>query len=326
MRVIGWLADYSACGYYRLALPFTHLGEGYYVTDRGITDGDVIVGQRVVDDIPTGIFQRACADPGKLAVLELDDDLLHIDRSNPSHGFFTDPARRRNLLDNLAAADLVTVSTEPLAAVCREFTDRVAVLPNCVPASLLEQPRPVNERIVIGWAGSNTHSRDFGEVAKPLKRVLQRYGDRVEFHCLGTDYTHRVASIRGRTRHSTWASDVDDYHRRVDSDIALAPLFPSTFNASKSDLRLREMAALGVATIASDVGPYAAAIAEGCPAVPASSHRDWERVLCELIEDAEQRAQLGKQGREWAAQHTIETNAHRWHDTYRVLLSPGSSI
>jgi glycosyltransferase involved in cell wall biosynthesis len=319
VRVIGWLGDYSACGHYRLHLPFHQHSWG--ITDRAITDADVIVAQRAVTGGATKYFQRVCADDTKTAVLDLDDDLLHLDPSNPAYRYYSDPAQQHRLIENATRAQLVTVSTEPLARVYRQYTDAVIVLPNYIPEDLLTIDRPAGDRVVIGWAGTATHARDFGELAKPLRRVLQKYADRVEFHCLGTDYTHRVQSRRGHTRFTGWVDVVEDYYNLVDFDIGLAPLFSSPFNECKSDLRLKELAAFGIPTIASDFGPYATAMQQGCPAVPARTHKDWERALGELVEDTERRIQLGKQARVWATQHTIEANAYRWKQAYREVAA-----
>lgn len=314
MRVLGWLGDYTACGHYRLYFPFER--NGWRVTDRAIMDADLIVAQRPLSTAAAKHFQLVCADPSKTAVLELDDDLLHVDQSNPAYEFFNDPKQQRRLIDLLGAAHLVTVSTQPLADLYREYTDKIVVLPNYIPRLLLNVEPSMNEKVVIGWAGGSSHNRDFGELAKPLKRVLQRYGDRVEFHSVGANHTARVASIRGRTRHTRWAEDVWTYYDHLDFDIGLAPLHPSRFNEGKSDLRLLELAALGIPTIASPVGPYATAIQDGCPAIPAETHKDWERALVDLIEDSEERRRLGAQGREWASQRTIEDHAHLWREAY----------
>jgi glycosyltransferase involved in cell wall biosynthesis len=315
LRVLGWLGDHAACGHYRLYFPFQL--NGWDVTDRASMDADLIVAQRPVSEGAARAFAKVCADDSKFAVVELDDDLFHLDPSNPAAAFFDAPAQQRKLIEGVTRAGLVTVSTEPLAQVCREYNDNVVVLPNYIPRDLLTRDRPANDRVVIGWAGSNTHGRDFGELAQPLRRVLQRYADRVLFHCVGTDYTPRVASRRGRTWFTGWSEDVWDYYDAIDFDIGLAPLFDCRFNHSKSDLRLKELAALGVPTVASNVGPYATAMRDGCPALPARTPKDWERALCALIEDAEHRHHVSSQAREWAAQHTIEDNAHRWQHAYQ---------
>ncbi len=322
MRIFGWMADRSACGFYRIALPLHNLGalghDAHWATKMpsNVAEADVIVGQRVCEPGPTGNWQRLAREGHATLVFECDDDLWHIDPSNRrAHGFY-DGERQRRLIDNITVADLVTVSTEPLAELVSEWNPSVVVLPNCVPSWLTEHERPSTERLTIGWAGTPSHARDFGELAKPLRRVLQRHGD-TEFHCIGEDYTPRVASPRGVTRYTGWSDAVEDYYRAVDFDIGLAPLRPTPFNDAKSDIKLLEYAALGIPAIVSDTGPYARAVADGAPALTAVDHSDWTARLAELLDDAEARAQLGKAAREWATGRTIEGNAWRWVEAYR---------
>jgi glycosyltransferase involved in cell wall biosynthesis len=288
-----------------------------WVVDGGC---DVVVAQRTCEPGPSGIWQRTARAGHSKLVFEIDDDLWNVDPSNrASYGFY-DADRRRRLVENITVADLVTVTTEPLADLVSQWNPNVVILPNMVPAWMLTHDRPRNaSRVTIGWGGGPSHSRDFGEVARPLKRILQRFGDAVEFHNIGEDYSARVASNRGRTRFSPWCDSVGDYLRTVDYDIAATPLRPSVFNDSKSDLKLLEASALGIPSIVSDTGPYERAVLGGAPALTATTHREWEERLVELIQSPTDREQLGKEAREWASKRTVEGNAHLWADAYSTL-------
>jgi hypothetical protein len=262
-------------------------------------------------------------------VFEIDDDLLNIDPSNKQamdfydtetlqrKSAYADAGHQQRLIENITVADLVTVTTEPLADLVSQWNKNVAILPNMIPAWMLEHDVPRNDaRVTIGYGASPSHTRDFGEVAKPLKRVLQRFGDAIEFHNIGVDYTSRVGSNRGRTRFSPWFGTVEDYLRAVDFDLAITPLRPSTFNNSKSDLKLLECSALGIPSIVSGTGPYERSVLAGAPARVANDHKAWEANLVELIQSPTDREQLGKEAREWAATRTIEANAWRWAEAY----------
>jgi len=296
-------------------------------------DVDVIVAQRTCMPGPTQLWQRLAREGNAKLVFELDDDLWNVEPHNrAAHELYVQGVVRdqygrvtdrdvpigQNLIDNITVADVVTVSTEPLADLVSRWNPNVHVLPNCIPSWLLDQPAPAqeSERVTIGWGGSPSHTRDFGELARPLKRVLQRFGDATEFHCVGPDYTSRVASHRGRTRHARWFDGVEDYLRGIDFQVGLAPLRPSTFNDSKSDLKLLELAALGIPAIVSPTGPYARAIAAGVPARTAADHKAWERELVDLIQSPADREQLGKEAREWAATRVIDQHARLWEAAY----------
>ncbi|PKV95911.1 glycosyltransferase involved in cell wall biosynthesis [Amycolatopsis echigonensis] len=327
MRLFGWQGDTQGCGYYRIALPFDALAarghDAAYSTRMpdAVRDGgvDVVVGQRVCEPGPSGIWQRLAAAGHTKLVFELDDDLWNIDPSNRSSHAFYDADRQRRLIENIRVADAVTVTTEPLAEVVSAWNPVVHVVPNQIPGWLLDHERPVTESVTIGWRGGPSHSRDFGELAKPLRRFLQHpcNRDRVEFHAMGADYTPRVASNRGRTRHTGWTPEPERFLRGVDFDLGVIPLRPSVFNDSKSELALLELAALGIPAIVSDTGPYRRAVDSGAPARRASLPSCWTAALTDLVGDAEARVQLGKEAREWAAGRTVEANVSRWEEAYR---------
>jgi len=88
-----------------------------------------------------------------------------VDPSNgPAWKFFGVPEIRANVIRNIEVADLVTVSTEPLADVISRWNRNVAVLPNCVPASLLDAPHAEGPKgLTLGWSGGMSHKLDLAE-------------------------------------------------------------------------------------------------------------------------------------------------------------------
>lgn len=351
MKIFGWLADRDGVGYYRLILPGTALADAGHAVwlDEALPqealDGefDVIVAQRVCEPGPSAIWQKLAAAGHTKLVYEIDDDLLNVDPSNrAAWAFYTkgvarhvdedltgkrtvtayfDDNRRARIIDNIRVADAVTVSTAPLAEVVAQWNPNVHVIPNTIPARLLDFEHPCNERLVIGWRGGASHSADFGELAGPLKRFLAAPGNRdtVEFHGMGADYTSRVRASKrfSNTRHTGWIDGVDGFLRAVDFDIGVVPLRPSVFNNSKSDLAVVEMSALGIPCVTSDTGPYAAR--HGGPNIACSTPAQWAAALVALAEDGDYRAHVGKLAREWASTRTIEANVWRWEEAYASL-------
>lgn len=346
MHVHFCLADLHGPGYYRGYLPLSRMSAlghvGTHDTSMPTFDMckeakiDVLVGQRLVEPPPSSRWQHMARreDRDFALVLDLDDDLWNIDRSNDAHDFF-DADRLRRLKENVAVADMVTVSTDHLANVVAEHTKvPVVVLQNTVPEFLLnlKPAHTANDQdgtqvigeddLVIGWAGSSTHNRDFGECAKSIKRVIQA-NQKTIFHCIcSVDYTGRVKSIRGRTKWTGWVNGVENYYKAINFDIGLAPLFPFEFNNSKSDIRLLELGALGIPVIASPVGPYQRAIDEGYPCYSASTPHEWTERLKTTLADVEfGDRRLGDAAREWVRKRTTEANVHQWVAAYEQVLS-----
>ncbi|MEV6908006.1 hypothetical protein [Amycolatopsis sp. NPDC051071] len=331
MKIFYWVADYSGCGYYRCLLPGAELANrGHDVMADGSTvpkevhsgECDVVVGQRVCNEAASITWQKFARAGHTKLVFETDDLLTEVDPSNRiAHAFYNSEMVRR-YRENLAVADVVTVTTPRLAEHAREInpTAAIHVLPNQIPAWLLEHERPASpdpDLVTIGWRGGLSHQRDFGELAKSLRAFLLHPRNRgvAEFHAMGAPYHERVASNHGRVRWTGWHEAVGDFLRAVDFDLAVIPLRPSIFNESKSDLALVEMSALGIPSIVSvwPGSPYTAHSAAGPVGCFAG---DWAEQLRYLVDNPEAREQLGKEAREWAAGRTVEGNAWRWEQAY----------
>jgi hypothetical protein len=348
VRIVFWAADRDGCGYYRGVLPMTALanrGHAAYFGEQlppEVLDGavDVLVAQRTCEPGPSAAFQRIAREGRIKTVYELDDDLLSVDPSNKAAWSFYaagvarhdeydlsgnrtttayfDDGRRARIIENITMADVVTVSTDPLAEIVSQWNPNVHVLPNQIPGWLLDHTMTRGQLLTVGWRGGMSHARDFGELAAPLRRFLAVPGNRdaVELHLMGADYGDRVRSSKrfSNVRHTGWVDGVDAFLRAVDFDVAVVPLRASTFNDSKSDLALLEMSALGIPAITSDAGPYA--VRHGGPNIACSTPAQWSAALVALAEDTEYRSHVGKQARAWAADRTIDKQAHLWEEAY----------
>lgn len=327
MQIFGWISGWDGCAHYRIRLVFEQLNAaGHEATYGQLLLGerhtaDVIVAQRQALPEQSWYWQRICREDRALCVYEMDDDLLHIDPDNKAaYQMYDPPEIKEHIRRNIEAAHLVTVTNEHLAVVAREFNDNVAVLPNFIPAWMLEHDRPKRDCVTVGWGGGNSHGRDFGEIAKPLRRYLQANHD-VLFHNFGWDYTHRVRTPRGRSVFTPWHRRPDDYMRAIDFDIGLAPLRQTAFNARKTAVKALEHSALGIPTIASNVSPYREFVRDGETGVLFDTPREFEAALDEMVRDERWRQHLGANARLLAAEHTIEDNAWRWAAAYETALA-----
>lgn len=314
-KVFGWMADRAGCGYYRIAQPLTQLAATghdtwhHTVMPDHHTRYNVIIGQRVAQPGPTTTWQNLARAGQQFLVYELDDDLLNVDHtSTEAHAFFSQPHIRENIARNASMASAVTVSTEPLAERMRVFNPNVHVVPNFIPAWLLDHTPPRNDGpVTIGWGGSGTHNMDFAEAAPQLRRFLDR-NPHTEFHAIGTDYGTWMKLPQDRCRFTPWVADVEDFYRTIDYDIAIAPLRPHVFNQSKSYIKYLETAALGIPMITSETGPYAEAIQHGVTGFLVKRDHDWAAYLRALTNDAEMRHEMGAAAKAWARTKTIEGN------------------
>lgn len=318
LDVFGLQADQTGCGTIRIQLPLEALRAHGYATawsqrmhDRITTR--TVIGQRVCIPGMTEAWQRIARTPGRpRLVLELDDDLWRVDPSSPvAHAFFNRPGVLANLEANLRVADAVTVTTEALADVVRPHNANVHVIPNYLPAWLLEHERPRRDGVVtIGWGGSTTHLMDVQELGGQLRQVMAR-NPGTELHLMGSNYAREMGA-RERTRVSAWTDSVPEYWRAIDYDIMLAPLKSSLFNRAKSPLRPLEAAMLGIPVIASDFGPYAEFVQRGVTGFLVKRDHEWSKYLGQLVNDSAMRDEMGAAGRRQAASWTVEGNTEAW--------------
>lgn len=332
-RIQFWASDTGACGRYRCELPGTALAQlGHTVwVDRQLNlhtlcDTDIVVGQRVCAPGPSKLWQQLAALPNRpRMVYELDDDVwaLQFERHNPAAGQWA--PRLADVARNLALADAVTVSTAPLAEVVSAFTSApVHVVPNAVPDELLDGhpavPCPPGHPNPVGWGGSPTHDGDweYDNVARTVVRWADRTAHDLLF--LGTRVPDPVsralvnlsAHSRMRADHLKWTRDWSEYYQRVSRFwIGVAPLAPTVFNRSKSDLKVLEYAALGVPWVASDTGPYAVGT-EARGGHRAHGPRAWADALTQLHSQPDLWDHLVGAGMRWARTRTVSAVLPLW--------------
>lgn len=313
----------SGCGFYRVVSPLDALREqgwdtGYGAGEPPDLDSRIIVAQRMDkhDALP---FWRRWKKDHRL-VYEIDDNIFDVDITNwMAHGAYS-KADVRDAVEHAAqVADMVTVTTEPLAEVMREFNPDVRVIPNVVPDAVLSMERCHQPKVVLGWQGGASHARDLALIAPSLRHVLDKHRRRAELHIMGTDYRETI----GRPgRFTDWVPIAAGlgYFRSIDFDIGLAPLTGTHFDESKSAIKAIEYAALGIPVLASDVEAYRGFVVNGVNGYLCKRKGDWGRRLEELIMDDAAREEMGRNARESARAHTMSTGVKRWAEAYGELL------
>jgi glycosyltransferase involved in cell wall biosynthesis len=317
-HIFFWKSDDSGCGYYRMHLPAKHLSKLGLATTVASTRLDVdrpyeiIVAQRVTGVKPSNVWRAIC-DSDTLAVMDMDDDLFNVPTHNPSHSYYADPLVRRQLADNLAASNLLTVSTPYLAERMKEYTDApIEILPNCLDLGSVSK-RPESGGVVsVGWAGSGTHKGDLEAVAGPVKRGVDLSGSR--FITVGADYADIIDAKDSESR--GWCFDLEEFYTLVDFNIGIAPIEDNEFNRSKSALKAIEYGARGIPVIASNVTPYTDYVADGIDGFLVRSEHEWTKYIRLLASDAELRESMADAAHRKAHRFDIRNRAQDWFETY----------
>lgn len=319
---IAAVEDGSACGYYRVRLPFEELRK------HGHDARHERFAEAFDDTWPIMVAQRFGFPGFELAWLKLfrkhamvwetDDDLWSVDPVNKrAHKIFT-PEFLKGLEFCVRTARLVTVTNTHLAERMSRFNPNVAIVPNMIDAALPQMTRVRRDRVTIGWAGGDSHRRDLARIVIPLNRII-RQTDAV-VHTIGQDFSNTLRLPADRHRHSGWEQKLIKYYSTIDFDIGLAPLEDTMFTRSKSYIKALEYGALGIPVIASDIGPYREYVEDGVTGFLVKGESEWIDRMRLLIGDPELRESMGAAARAKAMQHTIAAGWQRWEDAYRSVL------
>lgn len=287
---------------------------------------DVIVGQRFAGYDGMAVWRRSRT-PRTRLVYEVDDDMYHIDYVNfAAHEKFGTPEVQDGIKTYSQMSDLVTVTTETLAQVQRDFgVKNVAVLPNCVPAYVLDMPETASgRRPRVGWIGGASHGLDIHEAVPGVRRFLTK-NPGWDLYLGGTDYRPSFKfSDWDRMLHVPWRRISDDergYYELIDFEIGIAPVKDTVFGRSKSALKALEYNARGIPVIASDVQPYREYILHGENGFLVKQPHEWAKYLGMLANDPALRKEMGERGK-WRAQYyTHEANWQKWEAAYEGLFS-----
>lgn len=384
MKVYCYPADAYGCGHYRMIWPAWVLqSQGVDVVVKVPGDleaaeltaqldkDDNVLAATCPEDADVLVFQRPSypqlvkSIPHYLAagiavVVDVDDDLSHIDPSNPAWtALHPDPkfhALPVWLQDEIKAAayrasvpvprmfefwkakrpphswqmvkeaarlaTVVTVST-PVLAQRYGRGDNAMVIENCIPKVFLDCPRVDTD--VIGWAGSvHSHPGDLKAMGGAVADVV-REGAR--FMVVG-DTTLRDDDDSAARRdlgldkvERTGPIEFKLWAAAVAQiGVGVAPLQDNRFNEAKSWLKPLEYSAVGVPWVASDRNEYRRLAEKGAGRI-ARKRTDWVKHLRALVRDESLRRDESAAVRALAETLTIEAHAWRYATAWEEALT-----
>lgn len=338
LRVLTVLAGSDASGRLRLEWPgganatlgrdVTCAGETWRLS--AVQDSRGQVHSIDVPEIDVIVFQRLqnvgmvsaipfLQDAGVAVVIDVDDDFSAVDPQNAAYaGVHPNTSPDANFLylaEACKIADLVTVTTPALAKVYGGH-GRVVILPNRLPAAVLDvdRPPPANPPR-IGWAGGiKSHPSDLQVTRGAVARVCAEHhlrfvnvGPGGVRKALGLDHDEFVT---GAVPPWLWYPSMAE-----EMDIAIAPLADTRFNAGKSGLKLLEASALGIPCVASP-SPDNQRLAALGMGVLASKPKEWFAQLNRLVTDYEWRYEVSQRSKDAARGETIEGHADEWWEAW----------
>lgn len=240
------------------------------------------------------LLARQIKKSGKTLVYVLDDDLLHTPAHVSSAEYYFRNDIRDNIRSLMSMADcFVTPSVVLAEKYGGQFPKTILVEE---PALRCHRAQKDDGKVRIGFAGSVDRTKEVETIlSATLRRILQRYGERVELDLFGVEA--KLADTLG-CRWFPYMDSYAEYQEKVDDlgwDIGLAPLESSDFGACKHYNKFIEYGSHGIVCVASDLPPYNRVIRNGENGVLCANTEDaWTRALSELIEDTARRKAMSE--------------------------------
>jgi hypothetical protein len=230
-------------------------------------------------------------------ITHLDDYLLEVpaDLGPGKLRHHMRPERIAALTQSLTEADLLYISTEPLAARVRRagFTTPIVVsaLQSCADPDELAPPVPPEPNAVrIGYQGTRSHVHDLQMIAPALVSVLRKR-PHATLDLFGTiEAPPELLALGPQLRRIPPTPDYTSFLERLRErrwHIGLGPLRPIEFNTFRTYTKWTEYAIAGAPMLASDCAAYRPVAHNGAVCLVADN--DWEEALLAAIDNAEAR-------------------------------------
>lgn len=269
--------------------------------ESGCIQADAVVFQYAHEEGALELFEAIKIKFPHLPILtEIDDNVLSVPPYNEAFQTY-DPRSeiRRRAVAQMKASDGLIVSTPYLKEVFSEFNPNIWVVPNAIDFKTWDKlKRKAKPGVRIGWAGGSGHEGDFEVVAGALRRVLQKHKDARLVLLNGPAKRGIPEFLKDipRVEHKAVWVPILKYPKLVmseDFDIGIAPLVDSAFNRGKSNLKWLENSAMGIPTVASNVGHLSETIRTGVDGILCDDEREFELALDVLISDRKRRKAMG---------------------------------
>jgi glycosyltransferase involved in cell wall biosynthesis len=281
---------------------------------------DIVFVQREAFMLGTSFFEKQLSKTKAKLVFDFDDSLWLMDTSNANKIWeWLKSTKKTSYI--ISHSHLVFAGNKYLHDYAKQFNANVKIIPTTIDTEFHKRKQPYtnNDKICIGWSGSITTIKHFEQAIPALKKIKEKYGDKVHFKVMGdATYKNDELNIQG----IPWSNNTE-----VDVlssfDIGIMPLPDDEWVKGKCGLKGLSYMAVEVPTIMSDVGVNSEIIEEGVNGYLAKTEQDWIQKLSMLIDSYELRKQMGENARKTVLEKysTLSQQPH-YVSSFNELLRP----
>lgn len=253
---------------------------------------DLVFVQREAFMLGTAFFENAIGKKVPM-IFDFDDSiwLQTVSEANKKLGFLKDASKTSKIIQQ---SKLVFAGNEFLAQYARRFNSNVVIVPTTIDTEVYQsQTTGSNDRVCIGWSGSFTTIEHFETAIPALKRIKEKYGDKVYFKIIG-DGKYYCKELE--TQGLPWKADTE-IKDLSEIGIGIMPLPDTEWAKGKCGLKGLQYMALGIPTLMSPVGVNGQIIQNGKNGFLPHTEDEWVEYISTLVDNESLRKQIGEAGK-----------------------------
>lgn len=221
------------------------------------------------------------------------DDLVFLGKTTKVNAIVSWLKSPKKYFYLMGAADHVITCTPYLDAIVRKYNPRTTDISSTIRTDdyLPVNPYSNAKSLVIGWSGSHSTA----PYLKLLERVLQKLAETESFtlKVIG-DANFSMSGVKVKAQ--AW-SEPTEVQELQEIDIGLYPLPDEEWILGKSGLKALQYMALGIPTVATNIGANPRVIENGVSGFLVNSDEEWLEKLGLLMNDADMRKRIGQAAR-----------------------------
>lgn len=278
---------------------------------------DIIFIQREAHFLGTSYFEKKAFHSGAKVIFDFDDSIWLADTSpgNKKWEWIKSPTK---FYKNAQYAHKVLAGNAYLLEEALKVNPNSILLPTTIDTGWHVPKHELRHKevVCIGWSGSQSTLKHFELLIPVLKRVKEKYGNKIRFKLMGENtFSHPDLEIE-----SVFWTEKTEVEQLNSFDIGLMPLQDDAWAKGKCGLKGLSYMACEVPVIMSAVGVNTEIIQHGENGFLAKNEEEWVHALSLLIEDKSLRQKLGKSGRIAVEQrYSVEANKHLYLQAFQSI-------
>lgn len=271
---------------------------------------DIIFIQRESLMIGLTFFEKRIKRKGLKLVFDFDDSIWLLDTSegNKKFEWLKNPDKTKI---SITLANKVFAGNSYLKQYADSFNSEVMVIPTTIDTDFHKplEKKKNDDKIIIGWSGSITTIKHFEWIVPVLKKIKDRYREKIAFMVMGdASYENEALGIKG----IPWTA-TEEVNILNQFDIGIMPLPDDKWAKGKCGLKGLSYMSCEIPTIMSAVGVNNEIINHGVNGFLAKTYQEWEEILTMLIESKVLRTKTGV-----AARQTVidKFSVKAWKEVY----------